>query len=207
LAMTCGALTEAHAIGLIHRDIKPANIMLCTQGGERDVVKLLDFGLVKEFEIDRDVQLTGASAIIGTPQYMAPESILKPDAVDVRTDIYALGAVAYYLLAGFDVFDGKSVVEVCSQHLHQEPAPLSARGIAIPAELESLVLACLSKDPDRRPQSAAEMRRQVEACPVEPWDSDSARAWWSKHEPTLAGAAVQTADVAMTIAVDRGHRS
>ena len=76
LTMVCGALTEAHAIGLIHRDIKPANIMLCTQGGERDVVKLLDFGLVKEFEVDRDVELTGASALIGTPQYMAPESIL-----------------------------------------------------------------------------------------------------------------------------------
>ena len=122
LAMVCGALTEAHAIGLIHRDIKPANIMLCTQGGERDVVKLLDFGLVKELEVDREVKLTGASALIGTPLYMAPESILEPDSVDVRTDIYALGAVAYYLLAGSEVFDGKSIVEVCSQHLHQQPS-------------------------------------------------------------------------------------
>ena len=121
LTMACGALSEAHAIGLIHRDIKPANIMLCTQGGERDVVKLLDFGLVKEFEVGRDVTLTGASMIVGTPQYMAPESILAPDSVDARTDIYALGAVAYYLLAGVDVFDGKSIVEVCGQHLHQEP--------------------------------------------------------------------------------------
>ena len=170
LTMVCGALTEAHAIGLIHRDIKPANIMLCTQGGERDVVKLLDFGLVKEFEVDRDVTLTGASMIVGTPQYMAPESILGPDTVDARTDIYAVGAVAYYLLAGIDVFDGKSIVEVCGQHLHQEPAPLSARGVAIPAELEAVVLACLNKDPDRRPQSAAELRRRVEACAVEPWD-------------------------------------
>ena len=126
--MVCGALTEAHAIGLIHRDIKPANIMLCTQGGERDVVKLLDFGLVKEFEVDRDVKLTGASTSSARPQYMAPESILAPDSVDARTDIYALGAVAYFLLAGVDVFDGKSIVEVCSQHLHQEPEPLSARG-------------------------------------------------------------------------------
>jgi hypothetical protein len=206
LAMTCGALTEAHAIGLIHRDIKPANIMLCTQGGERDVVKLLDFGLVKEFEIDREVQLTGASAIIGTPQYMAPESILKPDAVDVRTDIYALGAVAYYLLAGVDVFNGTSVLEVCSQHLHQEPEPLSARGIALPAELEAVVLACLSKDPGRRPQSAAELRHRLEACTVEPWDSDSARAWWSEHQPELDREAVPSARVAMTIAVDRGQR-
>ncbi|MEO8255893.1 MAG: serine/threonine-protein kinase [Acidobacteriota bacterium] len=206
LSMVCGALTEAHAIGLIHRDIKPANIMLCTQGGERDVVKLLDFGLVKEFEVDRKINLTGASTVVGTPMYMAPESILQPDAVDVRTDIYALGAVAYHLLAGQDVFDGKSTVEVCGQHLHQEPAPLSARGIAVPAELEAIVLACLSKDPNRRPQSAAELRRRVEACPVEPWDGASAREWWSEYQPHLDRSAVDYTGEARTIAVDGAHR-
>lgn len=147
LAMACGALAEAHAIGLVHRDIKPANIMLCTQGGECDVVMVLDFGLVKELEVDREIKLTGVNALIGTPQYMAPEAILNPGSVDVRTDIYALGTVAYYLLAGVDVFRGKSVVEVCGQHLHQKPEPLSARGVAIPAELEAVVLACLEKDP------------------------------------------------------------
>jgi serine/threonine-protein kinase len=206
LAMVCGALTEAHAIGLIHRDIKPANIMLCTQGGERDVVKLLDFGLVKEFEVDRDVKLTGASIVVGTPQYMAPESILEPDSVDARTDIYALGAVAYYLLAGVDVFDGKSIMEVCSQHLHQEPEPLSERGIAIPVELEAAVLDCLNKNPDRRPQSAAELRRRVEACPVEPWDSARALAWWREYQPDLDRDAVQSIGEAMTIAIDGARR-
>ena len=207
LTMVCGALTEAHAIGLIHRDIKPANIMLCTQGGERDVVKLLDFGLVKEFEVDRDVKLTAASIVVGTPKYMAPESILEPDSVDARTDIYAVGAVAYYLLAGVDVFDGKSVVEVCSQHLHQEPQPLSARGLAIPAELEAVVLACLNKDPDRRPQSAAELRRRVEACAVQPWDSARALAWWREYQSELDGDAAQGTGEAMTIAVDGAYRS
>jgi hypothetical protein len=207
LAMVCGALTEAHAIGLIHRDIKPANIMLCTQGGERDVVKLLDFGLVKEFEVDREVELTAASAIVGTPQYMAPEAILAPDSVDVRTDIYALGAVAYYLLAGVDVFDGKSVVEICGKHLHQEPEPPSARGVAISAELEAVVLACLNKDPDRRPQSAAELRSRLEACAVEPWDSAQARAWWDKHQAHLDGEAVRSTGEPRTIAVDGSHRS
>src|SRR5690606_752523 len=107
LHMACGALSEAHAIGLIHRDIKPANIMLCTQGGERDVVKLLDFGLVKDVQVDRQVQLTRASALTGTPQYMAPESIRAPESVDARADLYALGAVAYFLLAGRDVFGGQ----------------------------------------------------------------------------------------------------
>ncbi len=203
LSMVCGALTEAHAIGLIHRDIKPANIMLCAQGGERDVVKLLDFGLVKEFEVGGDVQLTGASTVIGTPQYMAPESILRPHSVDARTDIYAVGAVAYYLLAGVNVFDGKSVVEVCGQHIHEEPKPLSARGVTIPAELEAIVLACLRKDPDRRPQSAAELRRRVEGCPVERWDADSAAAWWRRYQPDLDRDVVQGTSGAMTIAVER----
>jgi len=207
LTMVCGALTEAHAIGLIHRDIKPANIMLCTQGGERDVVKLLDFGLVKEFEGDRDVKLTAASAVIGTPQYMAPESILAPDSVDARADIYAVGAVAYYLLAGVDVFDGKSVMEVCSQHLYEEPKPFSERGLSIPAELEAVVLGCLSKDPNRRPQSAAELRRRVEACPVEPWDGATARAWWREHQGDFEGDVVPNPAEAVTMAVDAAHRS
>ena len=205
LNMVCGALSEAHSIGLIHRDIKPANIMMCTQGGEHDVVKLLDFGLVKEFEGGHDVKLTGASTFVGTPQYMAPEAILAPDSVDVRSDIYAVGAVAYYLLAGTDVFDGKSLVEVCSQHIHERPEPLSARGVAIPAGLEAVVLACLDKDPDRRPQSAAELQSRIEACAVEPWDSARARTWWHDRRPHLD--AVQSSGDVRTIGVDRTFRS
>jgi serine/threonine-protein kinase len=201
VTMACRALTEAHAMGLIHRDIKPANIMLCTQGGEHDVVKMLDFGLVKEFEVDEDVKLTAASAITGTPQYMAPESIRDPDSVDARTDIYALGAVAYYLLAGADVFDGKSVVEVISQHLHQTPTPPSVRVPNIPGDLEAVVLACLSKDPSARPQSATALRQQIEACLVEPWDSDRARAWWRAHESALDRTVAQSTDGPRTIAV------
>jgi serine/threonine-protein kinase len=207
LTMACGALTEAHAIGLIHRDIKPANIMLCAQGGELDVVKVLDFGLVKELEVDREVKLTGTSAVTGTPQYMAPESILNPDLVDARTDIYALGTVAYYLLAGVDVFDGKSVVEVCSQHLHQQPKPLSERGVVVPAGLEAIVLACLDKDPKRRPQSAAELRLQVEACNVERWDTQRAQAWWRERKPALDGAALPVTGDLRTIAVAGADRS
>jgi hypothetical protein len=205
LSMTCGALVEAHAIGLIHRDIKPANIMLCTQGGERDVVKLLDFGLVKELEVDRDVALTGANTITGTPQYMAPESILAPDTVDERTDIYALGAVAYYLLTGQEVFDGKSIVEVCSQHLHQAPAPLASHGILIPGDLEALILACLDKKPEARPQSAAEVRSRLEACAVEPWNTTHARSWWLAHQPALDASAVRFAHGTPAHAVPAPH--
>ncbi len=207
LTMLCGALNEAHAIGLIHRDIKPANIMLCAQGGELDVVKLLDFGLVKEFEVDDEVKLTAASALVGTPQYMAPESILDPDSVDARIDIYALGAVAYYLLAGVDVFQGKSVLEICGKHLHAPPESLKARGVAVPPELDALVLACLSKDPAHRPQSSAELRRRLQTCVVEPWDAAQAEAWWDEHKPALDESPVQTTGEALTLAVDGAHRA
>ena len=206
LSMMCGALAEAHAIGLMHRDIKPANIMLCTQGGEQDVVKLLDFGLVKEFRVSGDTRLTGESAVIGTPQYMAPECIQSPDTVDARADIYAVGAVAYYLLAGTDVFNGKSVVEVCSQHLYQQPPSLTSRGVAVPAELEEVVLACLEKDPQRRPQTAAELRQRIEACQVKPWDRDAVRAWWREHPAGAGGADTLPTGEAHTIAVDAVHR-
>jgi hypothetical protein len=206
LSMVCGALTEAHAIGLIHRDIKPANIMLCTQGGERDVVKLLDFGLVKEFQIGKDVKLTAESVVIGTPQYMAPESILHPDSVDARGDIYSLGAVAYFLLAGVDVFDGKSAVEVCSQHLYQVPPTFAEKGISVPADLEAVVLACLEKDPALRPQTAMELRGRLEACRVTPWDRDSALAWWREYPAADDDEVVLRSGDALTIAVDAERR-
>jgi serine/threonine protein kinase len=99
----------------------------CYQGGEHDVVKLLDFGLVKEIAVDAEAQLTGVSTLLGTPHYMAPESILDAGAADERSDIYALGAVAYFLLAGADVFGGKSVIELCIQHIHEQPESLAAR--------------------------------------------------------------------------------
>jgi serine/threonine protein kinase len=138
---------------------------------------------------------------------LAPESIRPPHATDARSDIYALGAVAYYLLAGSDVFTGQSVLEVCTQHLHQAPEPLSARGVTIPADLEALVLSCLSKDPGGRPQTAAELRRRLHACSVEPWDSDTAGAWWAEHQLALGDQGPESTGEAVTIVVDGAHRS
>jgi eukaryotic-like serine/threonine-protein kinase len=204
LSMVCGALSEAHGIGLIHRDIKPANIMLCAQGGEHE---LLDFGVVKELAVAGEAQLTGVSTLVGTPQYMAPESIIEPSSTDARSDIYALGAVAYYLLAGVDVFDGKSVIEICVQHLHQAPEPFAARGVAVPAELEALVLACLDKEPARRPPTAAELRQRLEACVVTPWDAAAARAWWLQHQAGLTQGEAPSKGEARTIDVDGPWRS
>jgi eukaryotic-like serine/threonine-protein kinase len=202
LGMACRALTEAHGVGLIHRDIKPANIMLCTQGGECDVVKLLDFGLVKQLRVDGEAELTGANTVLGTPQYMAPEAILTPDASDARSDIYALGAVAYYLLAGGDVFEGQSLLEICFQHLHAPPEALAARGVTTCPELEAVVLACLHKQPESRPQSADELRRLVEACPVEPWSDEQAQRWWLEHRAGLERDQPVTSSRPQTVAVD-----
>jgi len=207
LSMACAALSEAHGVGLIHRDIKPANIMLCTQGGERDVVKLLDFGLVKELVVEKDVKLTGVSTLIGTPQYMAPESILEPDSADVRTDIYALGAVAYFLLAGSELFDGKSLVELCIQHVHHAPQAFATRGITVPPALEAVVLACLAKDPRARPQSTAELRRRIEACATPAWSEENARDWWLAHQSGVEGDAAPGKDEHRTINIDGAPRS
>jgi eukaryotic-like serine/threonine-protein kinase len=207
LTMACGALAEAHATGVIHRDIKPANIMLCTQGGEPDVAKLLDFGLVKDLAVGGDARVSVANTLTGTPHYMAPEAIASPDAVDARTDLYGLGAVAYFLLAGGEVFRGRSVLEVCSQHLHQEPDPFAARGVTVSAALEAVVLDCLEKDPDRRPQTAVALRERLAACPVEPWTDADARRWWRDHPAALAsGDAAASAALQRTIAVDGATR-
>jgi serine/threonine-protein kinase len=203
LSMAAAALGEAHGIGLIHRDIKPANIMLCSQGGESDVVKLLDFGLVKDVEMDGDVDLTTAHAVAGTPKYMAPEAFLSPQTVDARTDIYAIGAVAYYLLAGAPPFDGATILKLYSQHVHERPVPFAERGVAVPPALEALVLACLEKIPADRPGSAQELRRRLEACRVGPWTSEDARAWWDRNRARLQIDPSPAAEGSMTIAVDR----
>jgi serine/threonine-protein kinase len=208
LMMACGALAEAHAIGLVHRDVKPANIMLCSRGGERDVVKVLDFGLVKELAVGGDAQLSVASNLIGTPHYMAPESITAPDTVTALVDIYGLGGVAYFLLAGSEVFRGGSLVEVCSQHLYEVPEPLSARGVIVSPELEAIVRACLAKDPAERPQSALELRGKLESLVTEPWGSVQADTWWLEHRVALEEVdAASSMGGPRTIAVDGRARA
>jgi serine/threonine protein kinase len=181
LMQVCGSLAEAHRAGLVHRDIKPANIFLTSRGGLYDFVKVLDFGLVKA--TGRDAGITSANAVTGTPLYMSPEAVNHPDTVDPRSDVYAIGAVGYFLLTGTPVFGGESVMEICLKHVRNDPEPPSARlGKPIHAALEALILRCLAKAPSDRPPSAAELLRALQACTVEPpWSVEQAAAWWSSQ--------------------------
>ncbi len=173
------ALHEAHAIGLVHRDIKPNNIMMTEQGGAHDVTKVLDFGLVKNVDPASDASKTSSEAIIGTPAFMSPEQIIDPPSIDARSDLYALGAVGYFLLAGRLVFEGENALELCAQHMGAEPEPPSAfaRGEVDPG-LEAIIMQCLEKKRDDRPASAAELAERLQALPVAPWSQRQAARWW-----------------------------
>jgi serine/threonine protein kinase len=211
LLQAAGALAEAHDLGLIHRDIKPANIMVCNQGGQMDVVKVLDFGLVKDInprEGGRSLAETQTDTITGTPLYLSPEAVTNPAALDARSDLYALGAVAYFLLTGNHVFDGSSVMEVCSHHVLSPPVPPSQRlGRELPARLEALVLACLAKPPSERPASAAAFAEQLAGCELEPWDNADARAWWESHSVDSVRSLPSKAAGSQTIMVDLARRT
>ena len=173
------ALNEAHSVGLIHRDIKPSNIMLARQGGVPDVTKVLDFGLVKNLGQVDDLERTNTLSIKGTPHYLSPEAIQDPQGIDARTDLYALGAVGYYLLAGRHVFDGKTIIEVCMHHVQTEPLPFSeVCSQEVPAELEALLFACLEKDQSKRPASAQEFADAIDRLGIRPWSRAQAEAWW-----------------------------
>ncbi len=213
LAQVCGALVEAHQLGLVHRDIKPANIMLSQRGGVPDHVKVLDFGLVKELA-EPDATNTSQPALLGTPLYLAPEAITNPEAVGPCSDLYALGAVGYQLLSGHPVFEGQTIFEVCSKHLMAAPEPLSLDArLAVPLELERIVLSCLEKAPHDRPANAAALRDALLALdlPVA-WSTTDAQRWWDARAPQLMaqiqrerGEARSSAPA--TVAIDLTRRS
>ncbi len=186
LRQVCGSLAEAHEQGLIHRDIKSANILLCERGGIHDVVKVVDFGLVKELK-EVDSGLTQADTLLGTPLFMAPELIQAPDQASPQSDLYALGAVGYYLVTGYHVFEGGSAVEICAAHLQEPPVPPSQRvGHGVPADLEAILLACLAKLPGERPRDAKNMEERLASCAdAEGWRAKDAREWWEQHRDQL----------------------
>jgi eukaryotic-like serine/threonine-protein kinase len=176
----CASLAEAHRVGFVHRDVKPANVMLCERGGTYDVVKVLDFGLVKELGPAADAGVTAADHVVGTPLYMAPEGVVDPASVSPRSDVYAVGAVAYALVTGQHVFTGGSGVEIVGHHLHTAPlAPSERLGRPVTPFLESLILTCLSKRPEDRPADAGVVLAQIEEGWAGPsWKQPDARDWW-----------------------------
>jgi serine/threonine-protein kinase len=179
LVQVCAALAEAHGINLVHRDVKPSNIMVCNRGGIPDFIKVLDFGLAKDLTVRKDPQLSQSVTLIGTPLYVAPELVLNQAAIDGRVDLYAVGAVAYFLLTGTPVFSGNTTFEVCAKHLSITPESPSQRlGKAIPPALEALVMQCLAKEPGARPASAEELGERLRALFVGTWDLAKAKAWW-----------------------------
>jgi serine/threonine-protein kinase len=187
LKQVCHSLSEAEARGLVHRDIKPANIFLCQYGEEYDFVKVLDFGIVKAIDRSSGPQgfETAENVVPGTPAFMSPEQVLGT-IVDHRTDIYATGCVAYWLLTGQQVFDAPTSLALLAAHTQSQPKPPSSRGeLPIPPALDALVMACLAKDPAARPQSARELARRLsEIEGSDAWNQEKAKAWWERYRVT-----------------------
>lgn len=182
LLQMCGSLFEAHSLGLVHRDIKPANAMLSRRGCQPDFVKVLDFGLVKA--ADDGQSNAGGTGLTGTPLYMSPEAIQSPLTVDACSDIYAVGAVGYYLLTGSSVFEASSIVELCQKHIDAIPVPPSKRGATdVSSQLEDAIMSCLEKSRSKRPQTARDLAQMLEKCPAATqWTREDGDAWWGRHE-------------------------
>ncbi len=183
LRQICGALQEAHSIGLIHRDLKPGNVMVCTRGGLPDTAKLLDFGLVlpQAGSADGD-KLTQVGAVAGTPAYMSPEQAGGQDVLDARSDIYSIGALAYFLLTSQPPFAGRSSVKMLAAHLYEPPAPLTTHRPEVPPGLEAIVLKCLAKDPSNRYPDARSLERAFAECrTADQWTEGNAEGWWQLH--------------------------
>ncbi len=191
LRQLCGALEEMHGLGLVHRDVKPANVGLSFRAGVYDVVKLLDFGLATEARTThvKPASRRSSAPLVGTPGYLAPEAILSGDEVDPRSDLYAVGALAYFLSTGSEVFRGGNLAALCFHHLHSRPEPPSCRVVGLPEDLERIILRCLEKDPALRFQSATELDEALAACTTaDRWSAVDALAWWNAHRPyCLAG--------------------
>ena len=168
----CEGLRVVHDAGIVHRDLKPANIFLTTRAGRRDFVKLLDFGIAKLTDVPTGESLhqTAAGVLLGTPDYMSPEQAGGRGDIDHRTDVYALGVILYELVTGRRPFRAKSCAQLLVKHMTETPAPpneVPDRPFELPAALSQLILQCLAKRPEDRPQSMAMIACRLQAIVTE----------------------------------------
>lgn len=174
----CGSLAEAHQQGMVHRDIKPSNILLTARAGLYDMIKVLDFGLVKNIN-ETALELTHTDGITGTPMYMSPESVRDAAMADQRSDLYSVGAVGYTLLTGQPTFDSDSSVDVCLKQLKEMPLkPEERLGRPLPADLQNVLMSCLRKDPNERPRSIEDLQSALLQCQADDWTRGDALQWW-----------------------------
>ncbi len=176
----CSGLAEAHALGLVHRDMKPANVLVAVRGGESDVAKILDFGIVKLMQDPEAASLTIDESVRGTPMYMAPEQATGDRSLDARADIYALGAMMYFTLTGRPPFEGGGPIAVMMAHLRQSVIPPSQLRHDLPDDLEQIILRCLAKDPANRFPTVNALGEALAAChSASEWGPNRAGAWWA----------------------------
>jgi eukaryotic-like serine/threonine-protein kinase len=186
LTQVCHSLAEAHEAGLVHRDIKPANVYVCRHGRDVDFVKVLDFGLVKSHGPlgATELNLTRDHTVGGTPAFMAPEQVMSDRPLDGRSDIYAVGCLAYWLGTAQLVFTGRTAIEVMMHHAQTVPVPPSARTeVALAKRFDAVVLACLAKNPDDRPATADALAAELAAIGMTAWTLDKRLKWWDAHHP------------------------
>jgi serine/threonine protein kinase len=199
LVQICNSLAEAHGRNLVHRDIKPSNVFISDRAGVPDYVKVLDFGLVREYSIEGEDH--GDHEMVGTPWFMSPEAIQNPVACDPRSDIYSVGGLAYYLLTSRHVFEKDSEEEVYEQQLTAAPVPPShVTSNPISPELEAIVLRCLDKNPDDRPQSALALVSLLMATPhVQDSTPETRAAWWQSFHARRNAATPETGEHTTTL--------
>ncbi|HEY2252545.1 MAG TPA: protein kinase, partial [Planctomycetaceae bacterium] len=181
LRQICRALYEAHGVGLVHRDIKPANIFVSRLGGVCDVAKLLDFGLVELTVSDAKVEKAKAG-ISGSPRYMSPEQAIPYNVPDARSDIYSVGATAYYLLTGRVPFEGQTLAQVMMAHSREPLVPPSRHRAEVPSDVDEVVIKCLAKRPVDRFADAHSLEQALAACSdADGWTDAQAAGWWQEH--------------------------